>query len=68
MAILAHASMDAFPNAILWPHFPAATKLTDYHLLSGYLGLVLGYGVTALLIIVFTRGRLGYQHSCKEEA
>ena len=62
MAILAHASMDAFPNAILWPHFPAATKLTDYHLLYGYLGLALGYGVMALLIIMFTRGRLGYQH------
>jgi len=62
MAILAHASMDAFPNAILRPLFPAAAKLTDYHLLHGYLGLALGYGLTALLIIIFTRGRLGYEH------
>jgi membrane protease YdiL (CAAX protease family) len=62
IAILAHASMDAFPNAILWPHFPAAAKITDHHLLYGYLGLALGYGVMALLIIIFTRSRLGYQH------
>ncbi len=26
MAILLHASMDAFPNAILWTHFPGATR------------------------------------------
>jgi len=51
MAILAHASMDAFPNAILWPLFPAATKLTDYGFLYGYLGLIFGFGVTALLLI-----------------
>lgn len=62
MAILAHTSMDAFPNAILWPLFPAVTKLTDYRVLQGYLGLATGFGVTALLIIIFTRGRLGYQH------
>jgi CAAX protease family protein len=62
MAILAHTSMDAFPNAILWPLFPAATELTDYRVLYGYLGLATGFGVTALLIIIFTRGRLGYQH------
>ena len=27
--------MDAFPNAILWPLFPAAPKMTDYRLLYG---------------------------------
>jgi len=27
----------------------------------GYLGLSIGFGVTALLLILFTRGRLGYQ-------
>ena len=53
--------MDAFPNAILWPLFPAASKMTDYRLLYGYIGLALGFGVTALLIIIFTRSRLGYQ-------
>jgi membrane protease YdiL (CAAX protease family) len=67
IAILAHASMDAFPNAIVWPLFPAASKITDHHLLYGYLGLALGYGVTALSIIIFTRGRLGYQH-CRPES
>lgn len=35
IAILAHASMDAFPNAILWPLFPAAAGITGYHLLYG---------------------------------
>jgi membrane protease YdiL (CAAX protease family) len=62
MAILAHASMDAFPNAILWPLYPATGKMTDYRLFYGYMGLALGFGVTAMLIIIFTRGRLGYQH------
>ena len=66
MAILAHASMDA--NAILWPLFPAATKLTDYGFLYGYLGLIFGFGVTALLLIFFTRGRLGYQYYRPEDA
>ena len=61
MAILTHASLDAFPNAILWPLFPAATKLTEYRFLCGYLGLSIGYGVTALLLVICTRGRLGYQ-------
>jgi divalent metal cation (Fe/Co/Zn/Cd) transporter len=62
MAILTHASMDAFSNAILWPLFPAAAKLTDYRFLYGYLGLIIGFGVTALSLIFCTRGRLGYQH------
>jgi hypothetical protein len=62
MAILAHGSMDAFPNAILWPLFPATSKMTDYRLLYGYIGLAIGAGATTLLIILFTRGRLGYQH------
>jgi membrane protease YdiL (CAAX protease family) len=66
MAILAHASMDAFPNAILWPLFPAATKLTEYGFLYGYLGLIVGFGATAVLLIFFTRGRLGYQHYSPE--
>ena len=66
MAILAHASMDAFPNAILWPLFPAATKLTEYGFLYGYLGLIVGFGSTAVLLILFTRRRLGYQHYSPE--
>jgi hypothetical protein len=59
---------DAFPNAILWPLFPAATKLIDYGFLYGYLGLIIGFGVTALLLILFTRDRLGYQHYRPENA
>lgn len=59
MAILLHASMDAFPNAILWTHFPDATRMTSIGILNGYLALVIGFGGFALLLIVFTRGRLG---------
>ena len=62
MAIMAHASMDAFPNAILWPLFPATGRVTDYRLLYGYMGFAIGFGATTVLIILFTRGRLGYQH------
>jgi membrane protease YdiL (CAAX protease family) len=60
MAILTHASMDAFPNAILWDHIPEATKMTNYGVLYGYWGLILGFGVFALLLLVTTRGRLDY--------
>jgi hypothetical protein len=34
----------------------------------GYIGLAPGCGVTALLIVVFTRGRMGYQHYRAENA
>ena len=53
MAILAQASMDTFPNAILWPLFPAATKLTDYGFLYGYLGLIIGFGVSSIVADLF---------------
>jgi hypothetical protein len=59
MAILLHASMDAFPNAILWAHFPDATRMTSVGILNGYLALIIGFGGFALLLILFTRGRLG---------
>jgi uncharacterized protein len=61
LAVLVHASMDAFPNAILWPMFPAATRMTAAGFLYGYAGLLLGYGAVALALIVLTRGRLGYK-------
>jgi len=52
--ISAHASVDA-PQLAFLPLFPAvgATSLT--------LGFTLGLGVPALLILILTRGRLGYK-------
>jgi membrane protease YdiL (CAAX protease family) len=52
--ISAHASVDT-PQAALIPLFPAvgATGMI--------LGFTVGLGVVALLILVLTRGRLGYQ-------
>jgi uncharacterized protein len=61
LAILLHASGDAFPNAILGPVFHASTVVTEYGINVGYYGLVIGYGVLVLLIVALTRGRLGYQ-------
>ncbi len=53
-AIVAHASIDA-PELTLVPLFLAVD----------YTGLIraglIGFGVTALLIVILTRGRLGYQ-------
>jgi membrane protease YdiL (CAAX protease family) len=60
MAILSHTSMDAFPNAILWPLFPAVAQITGGNVLYGYLGLLLAYGVAAALLIALTKGTLGY--------
>jgi uncharacterized protein len=60
MAILTHASMDAFPNAILFVHFPEIARMTSFGLYA-YWALLIGYGVFALLVAIFTRGRLGYQ-------
>lgn len=48
------------PNAILWEHIPAATTMPEHGVLYGYWGLVIGFGVFALLLVVITRGRLGY--------
>ncbi len=61
IAILVHTSVDAFPNAILWPLFPELTQLTDYNFLYGYLGLAIGFEAVALVLILLTRGRLGYR-------
>jgi hypothetical protein len=36
----------------------SCTKLTNYGFLYGYLGLIIGFGVTALSLILFTRRRL----------
>jgi CAAX protease family protein len=53
-AISAHASVD-IPQAVLIPLFPAvgATSLL--------LGSTIGLGAVALLIVILSRGRIGYQ-------
>jgi uncharacterized protein len=57
LAILLHTSFDAFvgPVGLLFP----APVVTDY---GGAVPLLIGLGVTALLLVALTRGRLGYQH------
>jgi len=66
MAILVHASGDAFPNALLWPLLPASLAMTGYGVYFGYYGMVIGMRVLALVVIAVTRGRLGYQHYQQE--
>ena len=58
-AISAHASVDT-PELALVPLFPAvgATNLV--------LGLAIGMGMMALLILILTRGRLGYRPSSEQ--
>ena len=67
MAILVHASGDAFPNAILGPLFPASVVLTNNGINVGYYGLVTAYAVLTLLIVALTKGRLGYERYQREE-
>jgi hypothetical protein len=59
MAILLHGAMDVFPNAFLPTHLPAAAEMTSSGVLAMYRGLALGLGAFALLLVIFTRGRLG---------
>jgi uncharacterized protein len=54
IALLAHASVNT-PQVVLVPLFPAV----DTTLLN--IAALIGFGVAALLIILLTRGRLGYQ-------
>jgi CAAX protease family protein len=49
-----HTSID-MPQAVLLPLFLAVSYT------SLFIGGVIGFGVTALLIVILTRGRLGYQ-------
>ena len=53
MLILAHASVNT-PQVVLAPLFPAVDTT------SLNLAALLGFGMAALLILLFTRGRLGY--------
>ena len=59
IAILLHGTMDVFPNMLLLPHLPAAMTMMNAGVLTLYAGLALGFGLTALLLVVLTRGRLG---------
>nr|WP_246548813.1 CPBP family intramembrane glutamic endopeptidase [Ancylobacter oerskovii] len=61
VAILLHGVMDVFPNAFLMEHLPGLGQMTSLGVLSMYLGLGLGFGVFALLLVIFTKGRLGYR-------
>jgi membrane protease YdiL (CAAX protease family) len=63
MAILGHWSFD-MTFVILNLLFTAAI-VTDY---GSTLPVLIGLGTAALLVIVLTRGRLGYQHYRQEEA
>jgi membrane protease YdiL (CAAX protease family) len=62
MAILLHGTMDVFPNAFLLAHLPGAAEMTSAGALSMYWGLALGFGLFAVLLVIFTRGRLGKQY------
>jgi uncharacterized protein len=57
IAILLHTSFNAFSNGPLPLLFPTALA-TD----SLALPLLIGSGAVALMVVAFTRGRLGYQH------
>jgi membrane protease YdiL (CAAX protease family) len=62
ITMLMHASFNTFANRIEAPLFPAPI-LNEY----GLLPVLIGFGATALVLIVVTRGQLGYQHYHPEE-
>jgi hypothetical protein len=57
LVILLHASVDAF----------FVSQLFFAPIVSTLLPFTIGFGAVALAIIVFTRGRLGYDHYLQEE-
>ena len=61
MAILVHASWNTFYSAALIQLFPAPSVL------GSYLNLTIAAGALALLIVVLTKGSLGYRHYQQEE-
>jgi membrane protease YdiL (CAAX protease family) len=56
IAITAHASVNT-PEVVLLPLFLAVNKTTEH------IGYLIGLGAAAVLILILTRGRLGYQPS-----
>jgi membrane protease YdiL (CAAX protease family) len=64
MAILAHAAFDLVqPFAAL---FPSTTPYYDNPVHIQGMGIAIVFSIAALIVIVFTRGRLGYDHYLQE--
>jgi membrane protease YdiL (CAAX protease family) len=63
ITILLHSTLDAFGVA-------AATSLfsTQWMIQNGNMALLLGFGAVALVLVVVTRGRLGYQQASSDTA
>jgi membrane protease YdiL (CAAX protease family) len=61
VTMLMHASFNTFANRIVSPLF-SAPILNEY----GLLPVLVGFSAVALLLVVLTRGRLGYQHYRQE--
>ena len=61
VAILVHASWNAFYSAALVQLFPAPSVL------GSYLNLTIASCALAVVIVALTRGRLGYDHYQQEE-
>ncbi|GAA4480601.1 type II CAAX endopeptidase family protein [Rhodococcus olei] len=59
IAVVLHASMDAFPNVVLFPAFPALAETTSFGVQKLYLALIIGFGLFALAVTIATKGRLG---------
>ncbi|MFF0817102.1 CPBP family intramembrane glutamic endopeptidase [Rhodococcus sp. NPDC003318] len=59
VAVVLHASMDAFPNVVLFPMFPGLGEVTSFGVQKLYLALIVGFGLFALVVTIGTRGRLG---------
>jgi membrane protease YdiL (CAAX protease family) len=63
ITMLMHASFNTFADKVVVPLFPAPI-LNEYPLLPA----LIGFGIVALLVVAFTRGRLSYEHYRQEEA
>lgn len=63
ITMLMHASFNTFANKMVAPMFPAPI-FNEF----GLLPELIGFTATALVLIVVTRGRLGYEHYHPEDA
>jgi membrane protease YdiL (CAAX protease family) len=64
LAVLAHAAFDGSPFAFD-ALFPSASEYYEPVSFQA-MGIAIVFGIAALIIIVFTRGRLGYDHYLQE--